>query len=623
MLPAFLAMAIAKAFAAGTWEWASVRFPIKLAIISWHDALFLLGWMAVGRISLYLTRNGGWVERLVRVAIIAITTIFVFYAIAGIWVYLALRMPLTYPLLMMAGEAAGSSIGPYVNALTVAALVFGPLFYLIAVRLLLRWEPLSRRRTHFVLACALLAYAALGTIGYSRWFAGGPNEALASSAHWVLLKSAADGWRGASKLVQADAGPPSYRDDFLTIGQRNLQPAIPRERRVKNVVLVVLESTSTQFLSVYHSRYPTTPNLQAQASNALIFDNCYSNDGYTLQSFMPLFLSQYPGVGWEIYASSHPHLSGTSAAQALHERGYRTAFFTGAVLDFRGSRRFFDNRGFDLIRGCEDFQSAGIGTMVSSWGMDDPPVFDALLDWIGQGSDKPFFAMLWTQQTHHPYALAPYQHVVDFGVPNPGTDQGKLLNLYLNDLRIADEQLGRLFAFLEQHHLADDTLVAITGDHGEAFGFPHPWMFHGTALYQESVNVPCILWNRKILAGLGRSKIVGAHVDLNPTLFDLLGFPPPADWQGTSLFDPSHPSRAYFSCNTGNLLEGLRDGSNKFIYNLTLGREELYDLSADPDEQNNIATHEPQSCREYRQRLSAWAGFERQHLRTLISADHQ
>lgn len=618
VLPLFAAMAIAKAFAAGSWEWGSVRFPIKLAIISWHDMLFAAGWMGIGAIALYPAANRRRAQRILRFTFLAISALLVFYAIVDIWIYQALRMPLTYPLLMMAGEDARSSIDPYLNIVSVGALIAGPLLYFAAVRMLLRWPRLSHRSTYITLGSVVAIYGVLGFLGYSRWYAGSPNEALASNPHWALLMSAVDAWGSGSRLLPADAGPASYKGDFLTIGQRDAKPPNPPRGQIKNVVLVVLESTGTQFLGVYHSQYPTTPNLQAQARNSLIFNNFYSNDGYTLQSYMPLVLSLYPGVGWAIYSSSHPHLSGISAAEMLHKRGYRTAFITGGALDFRGSRRFFDGRGFDTIRGCEDFQKAGIGTMVSSWGMDDPPLFDALFDWIGQAPTKPFFAIVWTQQTHHPYTLAPYQRAIDFGVANPASEQGRLLNLYLNDLRIADEQFGRLFEFLQQRNLADDTLVVITGDHGEGFGFPHPWTFHGTALYQESVNVPCVFWNPKIMANRGRSDVVGAHVDLNPTLFDLLGLPAPAAWQGSSVFDPSHPSRAYFSCNTGNLLEGLRDGNWKFIYNLTLGREELYDLNADPEEQRNLAPQRPQDCQKYRQRLSAWANFERTHLKTLI-----
>jgi arylsulfatase A-like enzyme len=177
--------------------------------------------------------------------------------------------------------------------------------------------------------------------------------------------------------------------------------------------------------------------------------------------------------------------------------------------------------------------------------------------------------------------------------------------------------LGRLFAALRQRHLDQNTLVVITGDHGEAFGFPHPWFFHGTNLYQEGVNVPCILWSPALFTPGSRSETVGAHVDLNPTIMDILGIATPSAWQGRSLLDPDRPQRAYFNCNTGYLLEGMREGDWKFIYNMTLAREELYDLASDPTEQHNLASQNPRLCAIYRQRLASWATYERGHLDAL------
>ncbi len=179
--------------------------------------------------------------------------------------------------------------------------------------------------------------------------------------------------------------------------------------------------------------------------------------------------------------------------------------------------------------------------------------------------------------------------------------------------------MGRLFNFLRQQRLADSTLVIITGDHGEAFGFPHRFMFHGTCLYQEAVNVPCILWNPTLFNQPRQSDVVGGHVDLPATILDVLNLPTPASWQGHSLFDPSRPPRAYFTCNNGSLLRGMRQGDDKFIYNVTLAREELYNLASDPTEQHNLATSQPDRCRQYRQRLSAVAAFERHHLAGLTA----
>jgi arylsulfatase A-like enzyme len=162
-------------------------------------------------------------------------------------------------------------------------------------------------------------------------------------------------------------------------------------------------------------------------------------------------------------------------------------------------------------------------------------------------------------------------------------------------------------------------LVVITGDHGEAFGFPHHFRFHGTSLYQEAVNVPLVLWNPTLFKS-GKSDAIGAHVDLNPTIFDLLGIPLPSSWQGHSLMDPGRPQRAYFSSNTGYLLEGMRQGNDKFIYNQTLARQELFDLASDPTEQRNLDRQKPELCSLYRERLTVWRNFQKNQLDKLVAS---
>ena len=79
--------------------------------------------------------------------------------------------------------------------------------------------------------------------------------------------------------------------------------------------------------------------------------------------------------------------------------------------------------------------------------------------------------------THHPYMAAGDR---DFGVRDP------MLNRYLNGVRSIDALIGRLADRLQQMDLADNTLLVITGDHGEALG-EHGETVHGFSVYNEEL----------------------------------------------------------------------------------------------------------------------------------------
>jgi arylsulfatase A-like enzyme len=207
--------------------------------------------------------------------------------------------------------------------------------------------------------------------------------------------------------------------------------------------------------------------------------------------------------------------------------------------------------------------------------------------------------------SHHPYEPMTGEPLIDFfkgELPPDDYDLGR----YLNTLHDVDGQLGRIFDGLRRRRLADDTLVAITADHGEAFGDPHASWGHGASLYQEDVRVPLVLWNPRLLPRGRRSMVVGGHVDLNPTLAQVLGLPPDPAWQGRSLFDPTRAPRAYFYAANQDYLLGVREGNWKYLYDVTQGTEQLYDLSRDPDEQRDLAAAERGRCERLLLRLSAW-----------------
>jgi arylsulfatase A-like enzyme len=238
---------------------------------------------------------------------------------------------------------------------------------------------------------------------------------------------------------------------------------------------------------------------------------------------------------------------------------------------------------------------------------------DMALKFIDQGQDKPFYILAWTRATHHPYEPTEGMEEIDFFGAGPKPPDDWDLGRYLNTMHEVDKQLGRLFDELRRRQLDQDTLVVVTGDHGEAFGWPHQIWGHSYQVYQENVHVPLMVWNPRLYPTGRRQTQIGGHIDLAPTLADMLGLPAAESWQGRSLFDPTHPGRAYFYGAMESYIFGVRQGQWKYILNATDGLEELYNLSADPLEQKNVIGHNLALGRELRQRVSAWVDYQRKH----------
>jgi lipoteichoic acid synthase len=191
--------------------------------------------------------------------------------------------------------------------------------------------------------------------------------------------------------------------------------------------------------------------------------------------------------------------------------------------------------------------------------------------------------------------------------------KGKDLGRYVSLIHEADAQIGRLLDRLRESGLAEDTLVVVTGDHGEGFGPPHGISGHGFTVYEDEVRGPLVFWNPRLFRGGSRSNVIGSHPDLAPTVLDVLGIQQPRGWDGRSLFAAARPPRVYlFAAAWGRYLLGVREQNWKYIYDVRGGHEELYDLAKDPDERKNAANAYNDHARRLRQHLAAWLQVEQQ-----------
>ena len=579
-----------------------------LAASAGVDLLFALG-VFVGAEAL-LTLSARWprTQRLLYRGLVVFGVVCVIYGVASVQIFAYLRSPLTYPLLYLAGDMGSmrSSLGSFLSGPLVTALVAAPILYLVGLWSAHRAFPVPRTRLAFLLQ-ALGASLILAGGLRGRQEAEGPwkdrdDHLIAESPHWMIAASYVEEIVGGRAMSAAEAFPPEFLRDFEVSAKPATRARVPAGARPKNVIFLILESTGTRYLSLYGSRYKTTPVLDAESNHALVFDNFYCHVGMSANSMAAITLSIFPYMTWREYTVEYPAFPGTTLADVLKPKGYRTAFLHSGDLAYAGGGVFLRNRGFDDI-----IDSGGLGCDTqTSWGCGDRFLADGLLRWIDLDCQTPFFAMAWTSQSHHPYEPNPDRPFVDFfeGAPLPPDDYD--LGRYLNTLLEVDCQVGRIFDGLRERDMAGDTLVVVTGDHGEAFGDPHPTWGHGARVYEENVHVPFMLWNPRLYPKRARSAVVGSHVDVNPTLADLLGLPPSPSWHGRSLFDRLRPPRAYFYAANDDYLLGVREGDWKYIYNATEGRDELYNLKVDPAEGRNAAKEQKERVRRLRQRLAAW-----------------
>ena len=599
-----------------------------MSVISNADIVFALLVGYAAQLALRYTANSPGLERVVWAWLISFCLVCVGYAVVSVQIFDYLRSPLTYPLIYLAGDVKNmrSSVTAFASGRLIVALIGVPLAYLATACATHRFIQPKRtgafRVSQWLYLVLLVAFVLYGRFNYAGVWSDRNDRRITENPHWTLFTSCVGELFGPRIVQLHEVFPPEDLEDFQTGRERTeqLPPITGFSHRPRNVIVLVMESTATQYLNNYRGPFAdVTPRLREEAAHSLIFDNFHCHVGLTANAVVAISLSIYPGMTWREYTLEHPRLPGKTVAEVLQPLGYRTAFIHNGDLGYTNQGEFLHGRGFDVMWDYRNLDGGVPDPNGFSWGVEDRHLVDGIFKWIDQDRDRPFFALCWTIQTHHPYTL-PVKDPIDFfhGKVPPGDDYD--LDLYLNALHESDKQIGRLLDGLRERGVAEDTLVVIIGDHGEAFGHPHDTFGHGGKLYQENVNVPLVLWNPKMFDGR-RSDTVGSQIDLNPTVLHILGIDPPDSWQGRSMFAPDKPPRAYFYAANDDYLLGVREGRWKYIYNATLGRDVLFDLDEDAQEQTNVAKYHPEVCTRLRQRLAAWMQYEEQFLDRLHRAE--
>ena len=310
----------------------------------------------------------------------------------------------------------------------------------------------------------------------------------------------------------------------------------PASAGAPNVLVMVVDTLRADHVSSYGYARPTTPNFDRLAQQGVRFENAISPCSWSLPSHVSLLTGRYqfehgvgsvqpePWLGW-----GDKGLGGfPTLGEALEQRGYRTGAFSANRTYFsrdlgfgRGFLHFEDyfqspsdafvrtlyGREFARIylkrsehslvkrilrkfgfTSLLDQDAEGSGSYGGAFGVRKRAdvVNQEVLDWIDRDRQRPFFAFLNYFDVHDPYG-GPRAY------PKPSWPQKNDADAYDDGVKYVDDFIGRLMEELGRRGLAQNTLVIITSDHGEALG-QHHLRTHGKALYWEQIHVPLAIW---------------------------------------------------------------------------------------------------------------------------------
>jgi lipoteichoic acid synthase len=407
--------------------------------------------------------------------------------------------------------------------------------------------------------------------------------------------------------------PTSFADTDFRIGN-STDPASSRYKttqRVRNVVLIVMESVGANYVigsrlfGKGKSPVDATPHLTGARAAGITFNHFYAHAPMSTKSIFSMLASRHPLFSYATEISKIGNAPLATLSSRLKEEGYRTGFFMSGDFKFQGVDSFLAGRGFDVLSDMNTISCATptFAGSTTAWpnldSVDDECTVAALSNWIGDGKGAPFFGMMWTGNTHWPYFSS--------GEQAQFSDDDPHLNRYLNALRSSDASIGELLEHLRQHGLANETLVVVIGDHGEAFG-EHGAQVHGNNVFEEEVHIPLLLVNPNFRGD--SEQAVGGLVDLAPTILDVLEIEAPLAWQGRSMFAIERSPRVYFMAPNSEMIAGYREGDSKFIFNLARNKISVFDLERDPGETRNIVQEMGEAAKEVPERLAAWVQYQ-------------
>jgi lipoteichoic acid synthase len=446
-----------------------------------------------------------------------------------------------------------------------------------------RWRGWPERRTRVARvplwsSVGLLWLLALGFGSLSPLVASNSADANASLAREPFLNVVLTGVKQVSTKEDYSNADPS-----ADTSAANANIAQTSQTQKRNVVLIHLESTRAESVTPYNEDLKTTPFLDELSKSSLMAERAYVVVPRTSKASVAVNCGINPPLfpGPEFAPGGIP---AQCLTDLLKDQGYRTVFFQSSSETGDRYQDIVKNLGYDEYYPEEAMDTTGF-QWTSYFGYEDDIMLKPSEDWLKGHQDTPFMAEYMTGTGHHDYRCIPNR----YGTQTFSNDDQ--LNHYLNCLHYLDHFVNNLIDQYKALGLYDNTIFVIYGDHGEGFG-EHGVYEHGDTIWDEGLRIPLMIHAPGLTDGGERVSGLANETDVVPTVLEMMGYAVQnGQYPGYSLLHPVPADRTLnFSCYTNYKCLASLQGNEKYIYHYGNQPDEVYDLSKDPLEKNNLAS---------------------------------
>lgn len=320
-----------------------------------------------------------------------------------------------------------------------------------------------------------------------------PNYTLAKS-----IEEANELKKKGLSLIDNNTAKQFVEDEFKSFLNKDI---VFKSSKKLNVVLVIMESMSAEYMGYFTGKSSLTPNLDKIAKKSISFTNTYTagihtyNGVYSTLFSLPALLDIHSMKTTQI-----PELNGLP--NILKSNGYNTLYFTTHDDQFDNIGGFLKANSVDRIISVKDYLKSQIK---STLGVSDHIMFDKAIQTINSmDKTKPFFASLLTSSFHNPYV---YPENIDL--------KTKSKDIKYKMLEYSDWAIGRFIEKAKECTWFENTVFVFIADHGAYIGsnpYPIPLAYHHTPflIYSpenyspKEIDIPCL------------------QIDLSPTILSLL-----------------------------------------------------------------------------------------------------